>query len=240
MAVIPKYTTGELAKQAQVSVRTIQYYAQRGLLIPIELGANDHRYYDQAALDQLKLIILLKQLGLSLTMIKQVLTSEEAPAVLDLLLVQQAAKLADQLTTTKAQLAQIEALRPTLSTLTTLSFDALHGVTQLMKQSQSLHAVHRNLLLWSGLLDLVEVGTLIFGLWRGQWWPFIISMGLVVIGAGVLSWRYFQQVAYRCPHCQQRFSPTFRQAFFARHTAKTRYLMCPHCQVKHFCVEVSR
>lgn len=31
------YTTGELAKKCNVSVRTIQYYDERGILVPTDL-----------------------------------------------------------------------------------------------------------------------------------------------------------------------------------------------------------
>ena len=34
------YTTGELAKKCNVSVRTIQYYDERGILVPTDLTEN--------------------------------------------------------------------------------------------------------------------------------------------------------------------------------------------------------
>lgn len=35
------YTTGELAKKCNVSVRTIQYYDERGILVPTDLTEGD-------------------------------------------------------------------------------------------------------------------------------------------------------------------------------------------------------
>ncbi|MET3634891.1 DNA-binding transcriptional MerR regulator [Streptococcus porcorum] len=39
------YSTGELAKLAGVSVRTVQYYDQRGILVPSELTEAGRRIY---------------------------------------------------------------------------------------------------------------------------------------------------------------------------------------------------
>ena len=35
------YTTGELAKKCNVSVRTIQYYDERGILVPTDLTEDE-------------------------------------------------------------------------------------------------------------------------------------------------------------------------------------------------------
>ena len=39
-----KYTTGEIAKLCGVSVRTVQYYDERGILIPSELSEVSAKY----------------------------------------------------------------------------------------------------------------------------------------------------------------------------------------------------
>ena len=39
-----KYTTGELAKLCNVTVRTVQYYDKRGILIPTELSEGEEDY----------------------------------------------------------------------------------------------------------------------------------------------------------------------------------------------------
>ena len=38
-----KYTTGELAKLCGVTVRTVQYYDTRGIMIPSELTEGGHK-----------------------------------------------------------------------------------------------------------------------------------------------------------------------------------------------------
>ncbi len=49
-----KYTTGELAKLCNVTVRTVQYYDKRGILIPTELSEGGRRLYSESGLQRLK------------------------------------------------------------------------------------------------------------------------------------------------------------------------------------------
>ena len=50
-----KYTTGEMAKLCDVSVRTVQYYDSRKLLVPSELSEGGRRLYSEDDLRKLKL-----------------------------------------------------------------------------------------------------------------------------------------------------------------------------------------
>lgn len=64
---------GELAERAGVSHRTVHYYERIGLLPPPERKRGGYRYYGPDALKRLQLIDRLKQLGLSLEEVGQVL-----------------------------------------------------------------------------------------------------------------------------------------------------------------------
>jgi MerR family copper efflux transcriptional regulator len=68
-----KMRIGELAEQAGVTPRTIRYYEDLGLLGPNERLGQGFRYYSETALTRLKKIDTLKQLGLSLEEIGEVL-----------------------------------------------------------------------------------------------------------------------------------------------------------------------
>jgi len=73
MTTAMELTVKRLSKLAGVSVRTLHFYDQIGLLRPARLGANGYRYYDQAALLRLQQILFYKELGLSLDEITAVL-----------------------------------------------------------------------------------------------------------------------------------------------------------------------
>jgi len=64
---------GELAEQARVTPRTIRYYEGLGLLGPCEREGQGFRYYSEAELTRLNKIDALKQLGLSLEEIAEVI-----------------------------------------------------------------------------------------------------------------------------------------------------------------------
>jgi DNA-binding transcriptional MerR regulator len=67
------YTAGELAKACNVTVRTVQYYHERGLLLPSTIGTGGRRIYTDDDLKRLKLICLLRSIDLSLDDIDNIL-----------------------------------------------------------------------------------------------------------------------------------------------------------------------
>ena len=68
-----KMRIGELAERAGVTPRTIRYYEDLGLLGPNEREGQGFRYYTDAELFRLKKIDALKQMGLSLEEVGDVL-----------------------------------------------------------------------------------------------------------------------------------------------------------------------
>ena len=92
-----KYTTGELAKLCGVTVRTVQYYDTRGILSPSELSEGGRRLYTDDDLRQLRIICFLRDMGLPIDAIGQLLAEEEPGRVIQLLLEQQELEVRRQL-----------------------------------------------------------------------------------------------------------------------------------------------
>lgn len=69
------YTVKKLAKLSGVSVRTLHYYDEVGLLKPAYVGENNYRYYEQEQLLMLQQILFYRELGLPLDEIQRVITS---------------------------------------------------------------------------------------------------------------------------------------------------------------------
>ena len=63
----------QVAKLTGVSIRTLQYYDEIGLLKPSELTAAGYRMYDDNALQTLQQILFFKELGFPLKEIKEIL-----------------------------------------------------------------------------------------------------------------------------------------------------------------------
>ena len=65
----------QIARLAGTTSRTLRHYADIGLLAPSRIAGNGYRHYDEAALVRLQRILLLRELGLGLPQIAEVLAS---------------------------------------------------------------------------------------------------------------------------------------------------------------------
>ncbi|MDD6072387.1 MAG: methyltransferase domain-containing protein [Clostridiales bacterium] len=70
------YSSGQFAKMAQVSVRTIRFYDQQNILKPSYVSESGSRFYTDEDLARLQQILLLKYLGFSLKEIKDLTVSD--------------------------------------------------------------------------------------------------------------------------------------------------------------------
>jgi DNA-binding transcriptional MerR regulator len=68
---------GELARQAGLSVRAIRYYEELGLIRPEKRSRGGFRLYGQEIHKRLSVIGFLKEMGLSLTEIRQILLAKK-------------------------------------------------------------------------------------------------------------------------------------------------------------------
>jgi DNA-binding transcriptional MerR regulator len=67
------YTVKQVAGMSGVSVRTLHFYDEAGLLKPAYYGANGYRFYEEAQLLTLQQILFYRELGFELKQIKRVL-----------------------------------------------------------------------------------------------------------------------------------------------------------------------
>jgi len=75
-----EWSIQNLARAAGTTSRTLRHYGQLGLLPPSRIGANGYRYYDESSLLRLQRILLLRELGLGLPVIAEVLAGEQDTA----------------------------------------------------------------------------------------------------------------------------------------------------------------
>src|SRR5690242_6389906 len=72
-----EWSIQDIARLAGTTSRTLRHYDDVGLLKPSRIGSNGYRYYDQAALVRLQRILLLRELGLGLSAIAEVLEGQK-------------------------------------------------------------------------------------------------------------------------------------------------------------------
>jgi len=69
-----EYTVQELAKLAGVSTRTLRYYDEIDILKPARINSSGYRIYGQKEVDKLQQIMFYRELGVSLSQIKEIIT----------------------------------------------------------------------------------------------------------------------------------------------------------------------
>lgn len=232
-----KYTTGEMAKLCGITVRTVQYYDARGILVPTELSEGGRRLYAEEDLKRLKIICYLRNLDFSIDDIGTLLKEDNPEKVISVLIEQQEQYLRQEVKERQERLASLSELKAELKNIERFSVESIGDIVKIMENKKKLRKLRMVLLGGGILMDIIEVATFIVGILYGVWLPFIIGMIVVVVFGVLISKYYYDNIAYICPECHKVFRSGFKEMFFAAHTPSTRKLTCPHCGKKSFCVE---
>lgn len=232
-----QYTTGEMAKLCDVTVRTVQFYDQKGILTPSALTEGGRRLYSEEDLKRMRIICFLRDTGLSLDTIRQLLAEDDPGSVISILLQQQEQVLRDEIAERRGKLDQLEELEKGIRDVSSFSIETIGDIATIMENKKKLSAVHRNILLAGLPVSLLQCAGILLWIFRGIWWVFA-AYAVIAVPYGIwVSRYYFRNTAYICPQCHEVFKPAFKEAFWARHTSKTRKLTCTKCGHHGFCVE---
>ena len=232
-----QYTTGELAKLCGVTVRTVQFYDQRGILIPSALTEGGRRLYSGEDLKRMKIICFLRDTGLSLDTISRLLKEEDPGSVIAVLLEQQEQVLQDEIGERREKLERLAELKSGLKTVSPFSIETIGDIATVMESKRKLKAMYRNMILTGLPLSALQIASVLLWIFSGVWWPFVLWAAAAVPYGVLWSRYYYRHTAYICPQCHEVFRPSFKEAFFANHTMKTRKLTCTKCGRHGFCVE---
>ncbi len=233
-----KYTTGEIAKICEVTVRTVQYYDSRGILTPSELSDGGRRLYTDDDLKKLKIICFLRDMGLPINSISKMLSDSESKATVEVLLQQHEQEVKAEYEQCSKKLDAVRGLLSELKQTEDFTVNTLGDVAQIMKNKDKRKKVMRNIILSALGLEACEILTGVLWGITGIWWPFAVVtvVTLITVSFFLLPY-YYKKISYICPCCHEVFKPKFWEMFWANHTPKTRKLTCPHCNKKCWCVE---
>ena len=235
---MPKYTTGEVAKLCNVSVRTVQYYDSRNLLVPSELSEGGRRLYSEDDLKMMKIICFLREAGLPINSISALLKEENSENVISVVLNQQEQVLREEVEEREKQLSIIESIKKEMKDMKRFSVESIGDIAHIMKNKEKLKKMRTVFLVSAVPLVILELASLFFWIQFNLWWMFLIYCVIVAVYGVWLSAYYYKSVAYICPECHEVFKPGFKEIIFAYHTPKMRKLTCPKCGHKSLCVEV--
>ena len=205
------YTTGELAKKCGVSVRTVQYYDERGILVPTDLTEGGRRLFSEEDVATLETICFLRDLDISIKDIAEILESDESKKVIELLLNEQEKN---------------------------IQKDVKRKTEQLEKDK--LKKMYKKMVIIAIPLETAELVTFVIGILKGLWIPFFVALAVLIICAVFMVDYWYKQIEYICPECHTRFQPKKIEGVFGNHTSKMRRLTCPSCKRKIWSLEVYR
>ena len=231
------YTSGQLAKRCHVSVRTVQYYDRQGLL-HAQRTASNQRCYQEHDFQRLQKILAYRQLGFTLKDIRALLDQQNDQALLTAITLQKQ-RVQQELQAIQNQLTGLKYLQKQFNP--SGNFPGNIGEHIQIYNAHRLTRLRLKIFTIGLLIDLFLWGSLVYVVWQGAaiWWLIAgVVISLALIGEAMVS--YYQHVQYICPHCQQHFVPTVKEWVWSKHTPHTRYLTCPFCQQKNYCIEEYR
>lgn len=233
-----KYTTGEVAKLCGVSVRTVQYYDDRGILIPTELSEGGRRLYSEEDLKRMRIICFLREAGLPINSISALFAEEKPENIISILLDEQEESLRKEILERQARLELLDGIKQELKEMEHFSVESIGDIAHIMKQKNKLTKMRWTMLLTGIPVTALQWTSIILWITNGLWWLFVVWACIAVPWGIAVSVYYFKHVAYICPECHEIFKPKIKEAFWAYHTPKMRRLTCPKCGRKGLCVEV--
>ncbi len=234
--VVNMYTTGQLAKKCNVSIRTIQYYDRRGLL-HAKRTENGLRHYNDQDLKQLQEILIYKQLGFSLKDIQQIINDTDNNT-LKSLIVNQRRKIKQEIKDASAQLASLSQLETFLNKHSDFPGNISQSIFDKIKKTKKLKQLRIKLLLIGIGIDFILWGSILYFLfYQGNLIWLLLGILITIALTWYITINYYHHTCYICPHCSHQFRVSFSNWLFARHTPNTRYLTCNKCHQKTYCIE---
>ncbi len=232
-----KYTTGEIAKLCGVTVRTVQYYDSRNILVPTELSDGGRRLYSEEDLQKLKIICFLRNIDLPINSIAKLFEEDNPENVIKILLEQQEMTLREEVRERQLKLQTLNELEKELKSIKNFSVESVGDIAYKMENKIKLKKTRTAMFAVGLCMDAIEAATLVLWITKGIWWPFVAGMLIVIIMGAIISLYYFKHTAYICPQCHKVFKPAFRDVFLAAHTPNLRKLTCTECGHHGFCIE---
>lgn len=232
------YTTGEMAKLCGVSVRTVQYYDDRGILIPSELSEGGRRLYTEEDLRRMRVICFLREVGLPINSISALFAEEKPESIISILLEQQEQTLREELFERQKKLELLEGIKRELKEIEKFSVESIGDIAHIMKQKNKLKKMRIAMVLTGIPVTALQWTSIILWITNGLWWLFAVWACVATVWGIFASAHYFGHVAYICPECHEVFKPSFKEMFWAYHTPRMRRLTCPKCGRHGLCVEV--
>lgn len=223
------FTTGELAKLCNVSIRTVQYYDKENIVKPSELSEGGRRIYTEDDLKRFRCICLYKALGFSLAEIKKVSQSQNPYKLLSETIISQQTKIDAEIKLLEQIKERLSAVYEQINETGKVKVESIEDMDELL--------IKKNHYKKTDILTYIFLGCYILLLFAG--FPIAVSFGgfasviMSVIAAILLIGLVYYHLkfnSYVCPECHEKFSISFWKDMLSLNGLKRcKYLKCPNC-----------
>ena len=169
-----------MAKLCGVTVRTVQYYDTRGILIPSELSEGGRRLYSEDDLKRMKVICFLRELDIPIDAISQILKEEHPEKVIALLIEQQESVLSDEIHEKQEKLEKLQELKNGLKSKAAFSLETIGDIAVIMEGKKKLKKMRWMMILTGIPVTALQWFSIIFWIVRGIWWPFVVGQQVLL------------------------------------------------------------
>ena len=233
-----KYTTGEIAKLCGVTVRTVQYYDSRNILVPSEMSEGGRRLYTDDDLKKMRIICFLREIGLPINSIAALFEEKDTESIISVLLEQQESVLKEELRERQKKLELLSEIKKEMKNLENFTVDSIEDISQIIKSKDKLNRLYTGMLITGIPITVLQWTSIILWIVTGAWWLFAVWIAVMIPYVTAITMIYLTKIRYICPECHNIFSPKYIEFLFAYHTPRTRRLTCPKCGRNGLCIEV--
>ena len=185
----------------------------------------------------MKIICFLRDAGISINSIGELLSEHDPGSVISVLLEQQENILKEEIHERQVKLDMLDGIKQELKTIENFSIESIGDIAYAMENNKKLRKLHATLLITGLPINIIQWTSIILWIITGIWWPFALYVLVAILYGIWVTKFYFKKVAYICPQCHEVFKPKLKEAIFARHTPTLRNLTCTCCGYKGLCVE---
>ena len=133
-----QYTTGEIAKLTGITVRTVQYYDSRGILMPSDFSEGGRRLYNDEDLKKLRIICFMRDLDISINSIAEILEAENSEKIISVMLEQKLAMVEEELAEQEKRRDTLLTIQKEMKHYQNFSVDHLGDIAQQMKSKKQM------------------------------------------------------------------------------------------------------
>lgn len=146
-----EYSTGELGKLFNISNRSIHFYDKKDLLKPAYIKDNNYRIYTEKEVEKLKIILILKNMDISLKDIKELLKNDKDMKSINLIISKKINETEKVIQENEKKLDHMQNIKNMTSEKSNSQIQKLIDIENAMTKNTERKKLYKNLFLIGGI-----------------------------------------------------------------------------------------